>query len=537
MDDAERTFYAALNGVSRGRLRAGQAAGQQGRGARLRDDDLPEDRRVELRRRRRTLRRRSCPDLHEGILTTRAGHRPARRRLSRGQGADPGRVRSGRDSAGRHRGRRLLGDLKRRSSRNSTRRSWSCLRLRRGRRRGSAERRTAVMAVSAGPCPRSACASRTCSAWLPRAPRDEGPQTAATPRALWGRTRRRRWWSSRRISAASRCSARNRAHVPGQGVVVLRVATTEARRRRAESVQAGRRPARDDLHGGGTRGHQPAARAHPVQLRPAVEPDGHGAAHRAHPSLRAEAHGAGLQPRPVRHHRGPHLPAARREADRDREDARQGRRARATSPRTCAARFSASSPSASVRAPLSPRRSGTRTTPDEGGTGGDGSAGLGALEKFARSAADDDGSRFETLGGGLSRVLASDGAVVATFCADRDRAVADEKLALLGLDHPLIFGWMENARALKAEELGVSVSSDIAREGVLSLWQVVATNEKNHRVATVMPLAVDAEGRRFRLWRSRPAIFSFFRPLRRAYRGRWRRNCFRPLSSRCSIAI
>ena len=127
----------------------------------------------------------------------------------------------------------------------------------------------------------------------------------------------------------------------------------------------------------------------------------------------------------------------------------------------------------------------------------DGSAGLGALEKFARSAAEDEGSRFETLGGGLSRVLASDGAVVATFCADRDRAVADEKLALLGLDHPLIFGWMENARALKAEELGVSVSSDIAREGVLSLWQVVATNEKNHRVATVMPLAVDAEGRRF----------------------------------------
>jgi superfamily II DNA or RNA helicase len=126
----------------------------------------------------------------------------------------------------------------------------------------------------------------------------------------------------------------------------------------------------------------------------------------------------------------------------------------------------------------------------------DGSAGLGALEKFARAAALDEGERFETMGEGLSRVLAPDGSVMALFCADRDKAVADEKLALLGLDHPLVSGWLDKARSLQADDMGVSVFSDSARDGVLSLWQIVATNEKNHRVATVLPLAVDTEGHR-----------------------------------------
>jgi hypothetical protein len=44
------------------------------------------------------------------------------------------------------------------------------------------------------------------------------------------------------------------------------------------------------------------------------------AAYRAHPPLRPEPYGAGLQSGAVRHHRGADLPAARREAHRDRPD-------------------------------------------------------------------------------------------------------------------------------------------------------------------------------------------------------------------------
>jgi hypothetical protein len=82
-------------GVPRGRLRARPATGQPGPRARLRDDDLPEDRRVELRRRRRTLRRRILMlTLHEAILKDQELDIDARdaapRRSSR---TDPRRVR------------------------------------------------------------------------------------------------------------------------------------------------------------------------------------------------------------------------------------------------------------------------------------------------------------------------------------------------------------------------------------------------------------------------------------------------------------
>jgi hypothetical protein len=126
----------------------------------------------------------------------------------------------------------------------------------------------------------------------------------------------------------------------------------------------------------------------------------------------------------------------------------------------------------------------------------DPSAGLGALEKFVRVAAENEGARYEAIGDGLFCVLKPDGLVLATFCADRDRAVADEKLALLGLDHPVISEWLEKARSLGAESMGVSVYSNVTKAGILSLWQVVAQNEKNHRVSAVLALAVDAEGRR-----------------------------------------
>jgi hypothetical protein len=88
-----------------------------------------------------------------------------------------------------------------------------------------------------------------------------------------------------------------------------------------------------------------------------------------------------------------------------------------------------------------------------------------------------------------------DGSTVAVFCHDRDRAVADEGLALMGLDHPAVEGWLRSSRDAPPETLGVSVRSP-GREGVLSLWHVVATNDKGHRTAAVVPLAVDAEGKR-----------------------------------------
>lgn len=126
----------------------------------------------------------------------------------------------------------------------------------------------------------------------------------------------------------------------------------------------------------------------------------------------------------------------------------------------------------------------------------DTSAGMGALEKFLKAALEADGKKFESGGDGLWQVISREGAVEARFVADRDRAVADVTLSLIGLDHPIVAAYMDSYRSAPADALGISAKSRDGKSGVVALWQVVATNEKRHQVAKVVALAVDSAGHR-----------------------------------------
>lgn len=127
----------------------------------------------------------------------------------------------------------------------------------------------------------------------------------------------------------------------------------------------------------------------------------------------------------------------------------------------------------------------------------DTTAGIGAIERFLKSALEFDGKKLLQAPDGVWQAVGADGVSVdARFVADRDRAVADESLSLLGLDHPLIAGLLSTYRAVPADQLGFAVKSTDGRRGVLSLWQVVSTNDKHHKVSKVVALAVDGEGRR-----------------------------------------
>ena len=55
--------------------------------------------------------------------------------------------------------------------------------------------------------------------------------------------------------------------------------------------------------------------------------------------------------------------------------------------------------------------------------------------------------------------------------------------------------WLRTSRVAPPEAVDVSVKLP-GREGALSLWLVVATNDRGHRTAGVVLLAVDAEGKR-----------------------------------------
>lgn len=127
----------------------------------------------------------------------------------------------------------------------------------------------------------------------------------------------------------------------------------------------------------------------------------------------------------------------------------------------------------------------------------DTSAGMGAIERFLKLALEVDGKKLLKTPDGIWQAMSGDGvSVEARFVSDRDRAVADESLSLLGLDHPLIAGYLDAYRSISADQLGLSVRAANGKQGALSLWQVVSTNDKHHQVSKVVALGVDAEGKR-----------------------------------------
>lgn len=127
----------------------------------------------------------------------------------------------------------------------------------------------------------------------------------------------------------------------------------------------------------------------------------------------------------------------------------------------------------------------------------DTSAGMGALERFLKESLEADGRKLARTADGVWQAFAQDGATVeARFVMERERAVADESLSLLGLDHPMVSAYLDAYRAVAADGLGFCVKAIDGKKGVLALWQVVSTNEKRHQVAKVVALAVDAAGHR-----------------------------------------
>lgn len=125
----------------------------------------------------------------------------------------------------------------------------------------------------------------------------------------------------------------------------------------------------------------------------------------------------------------------------------------------------------------------------------DTSAGMGALERFLKTALKADGKNLAQTPDGVWQAVGQDGVTIeARFVIDRDRAVADESLSLLGLDHPMVTAYLAAYRSIPADVLGVSVKAIDGKKGALSLWQVVSTNDKHHHVSKMVALAVDAAG-------------------------------------------
>ena len=131
----------------------------------------------------------------------------------------------------------------------------------------------------------------------------------------------------------------------------------------------------------------------------------------------------------------------------------------------------------------------------------DTSEGMSEIVHFLRTAVEEEGQQLRQLDNEVLAVTGGDSdQPEIRFTTEREESLEREDLELMGLDHPLVVRFMNQYRSLPTEEIGIRVSSNDRRRGVLSIWHVTTQGERGETKTTVLPLAVDHEGQRLPAW-------------------------------------
>jgi superfamily II DNA or RNA helicase len=113
---------------------------------------------------------------------------------------------------------------------------------------------------------------------------------------------------------------------------------------------------------------------------------------------------------------------------------------------------------------------------------------------FVKSAVELDGGTFDPIDDDRIRIIAD--RYLMTCTIDRDLAQADDNLELLGLDHPLLVDLMNRWRAVSPSEIGATASLGLPQPSVLTLWLIQGYDRGTDSMADLVPIAVDAKGKR-----------------------------------------
>jgi hypothetical protein len=138
--------------------------------------------------------------------------------------------------------------------------------------------------------------------------------------------------------------------------------------------------------------------------------------------------------------------------------------------------------------------------------------GMGALVKFVADAAHAEGETFTSRGDALFGWVNRDTQAETLFTTEREVSLQKENIQLLGLDHPHVAALLRRFRDLPPEDIGVSVRSVDGIAGVLAAWLVECRGKRGSLKHAIVPLAVDADGKRLvalerhpdTLWRLQP---------------------------------
>ena len=86
------------------------------------------------------------------------------------------------------------------------------------------------------------------------------------------------------------------------------------------------------------------------------------------------------------------------------------------------------------------------------------------------------------------------------FTTAREESLKNPKLALLGLDHPLVAGLLHRFRELPPEEIALKVRSPDHTPGSLSVWQVETHGGRGEGKTQIVVVGVTDDGGRVFAW-------------------------------------
>ena len=119
------------------------------------------------------------------------------------------------------------------------------------------------------------------------------------------------------------------------------------------------------------------------------------------------------------------------------------------------------------------------------------------IEEFVRESLAADGGRCVPVKAGCFRLEVPGAESTATFTLNRDEAQADDRLELLGLDHPVVSEMLRRWKLQPAEQLGVAVDGvPSLPPGILTVWSVESFDKAAESSKHIVQIAVDTSGQR-----------------------------------------
>lgn len=82
------------------------------------------------------------------------------------------------------------------------------------------------------------------------------------------------------------------------------------------------------------------------------------------------------------------------------------------------------------------------------------------------------------------------------FTTNREQALEQDNIEILGLDHPIIEKWLKEYRSLPPEKIACSVTGKEIPLGVLSIWEIETHNNKGNTIRKIVKIGMSYSGER-----------------------------------------